>query len=197
MEIDQAKTDHVRVTFKKTVFLFYPDCDNLPTKPESAVAILLACPSEKVASLANKDTKLVIDGAGEYEVDDFSIQGIQVSSEPIRTVYRLTSPDGVKFALLPDIKAEMLTDAVLESIGIIDLLVTSISKADDKRSPVETAKVVRTLAPKVVVPLADQADIIEEVIKEVGGTVHKDEKTFKSKILPTLEEGQHIYFLGQ
>lgn len=196
MEIDQAKADRIRINFKKTTFLFYPDCDNLPDKPESAVVVMLACPSDKAPSLTDSTTKLVIDGAGEYELDDFSIQGVQVSDEPLKNVYRLTSPDGVKVALLPDIKVGMLTDKVLEELGVIDLLIIAVGQKGSDYSPVETAKVVRTLAPRVVIPLTDNKDIIEEVIKEVGGTVHNDEKIFKSKILPNLEEGQHIYVLG-
>lgn len=196
MEIDQASSEQVRITWKKTVFFFYPDCEKLPKSFEQANAIMVACPSTQVEKLADKNTRLIIDGAGEYEIDDFSIQGIQVSTEPIKTIYRLTSPDGIKLVLLPEISPSLLTDKVLESIGLVSLLVVPAGQLDGKYSPVETAKIVRTLSPKVVIPLGNQADILEKFITEVGGIVHKDEKAFKTKQLLALEEGQHIFSLA-
>jgi L-ascorbate metabolism protein UlaG (beta-lactamase superfamily) len=102
------------------------------------------------------DAKLVIDGPGEFEVADLSIQGIPARShldEENRrsaTMYKLTAKD-MNVLVLGHIYPE-LSDTILEQIGMVDVLVTPVGGNGYTLDPTGALSIIKKIEPKLVAP---------------------------------------------
>ena len=112
---------------------------------------------------APKDTKLVIDQPGEYEVSDVSIQGIAARShmdeagKHSATMFKIIADD-VRIAIVGHVYPE-LNDKQLEAIGTIDILIIPIGGNGYTLDPVGALKIIKKIEPKLVIPThyADKA----------------------------------------
>jgi L-ascorbate metabolism protein UlaG (beta-lactamase superfamily) len=108
--------------------------------------------------------RLVFDGPGEYEASDLSIIGIDArshlaadASDHSTTMYKLMTSE---FSLLitghihPDI-----SDALLERIGMVDVLFVPVGGSGYTLDPLGALKVIKEIEPKLVIPThtADKA----------------------------------------
>lgn len=139
------------------------------------------------------DARIVLDGSGEYEVGDFTIWGIAATrhidtpdQEKLSTIYRIECGD-TRIAVLGNVEAT-LTDDQLEAIGVVDMLVIPIGGGGYTLDATSATALVRSIDPKVVVPVhyADPAidygipqDSFDEFQKELGVPV---EETAKYKV---------------
>lgn len=106
--------------------------------------------------------RLVFDGPGEYEVADISITGIAARSHleeggQTATMFKLTAGDqSILFTghIYPE-----LSDAQMEAIGMVDLMVVPVGGNGYTIDPVGALKLIKELEPKLIVPThyADKA----------------------------------------
>ncbi len=132
---------------------------------------------------------------------DFTIRGIAAArlidddkQEMASTIYRIEQGD-VSIAIIGNI-ARKLSDDQLEMLGLIDILVIPVG-GGDTLDPTSAAAMVRTVEPKIVVPIhyADAGlryelpqDALEIFTKELGAPVEElaKLKLKSSATLPTV-----------
>lgn len=116
------------------------------------------------APVTNKPSaaRLVFDGPGEYEVADISVIGIPTrahvdTSGQNATMFKLVA--GENSALFTGHIYPELSDAQLEAIGLIDVLVIPIGGNGYTVDPIGALKLIKAIEPKVVIPThyADKA----------------------------------------
>ena len=146
--------------------------------------------TEERFRVENSDARIIIDRPGEYEVGDFTIKGVAatrhidtVEQEKLSTIYRVENGD-VRIAILGNIDPR-LSDDQLEAIGVVDILVLPVGGGGYTLDATSAASIVRTIEPKVVVPVhyADPAlhyevpqDPIDVFIKELGAPLEQEVK---------------------
>jgi L-ascorbate metabolism protein UlaG (beta-lactamase superfamily) len=139
------------------------------------------------------EARLVVEGPGEYEVEDFSIRGIPATrhidtdaTEPVSTIYRIEVGD-VGIALIGNV-ASRLSEDQLEAIGVVDMAILPIGGGGYTLDHISAATLVRQIDPKVVIPIhyADPGlayevpqDSLEAFTKEIGAPV---ESTLKYRV---------------
>ena len=141
------------------------------------------------------ETKLTIAGPGEYEIADFSIQGIPVRShidEPKQhsgTMYKVTSKD-VNVLVLGHIYPE-LSDTELERIGLIDVLITPVGGNGYTLDPVGALGIIKKIEPKLVIPthFADSSlnfpvpqQSLDDALKSLGMEVKRITQKLRVKL---------------
>lgn len=105
---------------------------------------------------ANKDAKIVIDQAGEYEVSDVSIQGVQAQAhldeekQKNAVIYKLIVDD-VRIAVLGHIYPS-LSGNQLEALGTIDVLIIPVGGNGYTIDPVGALKLIKDIEPKLIIP---------------------------------------------
>jgi L-ascorbate metabolism protein UlaG (beta-lactamase superfamily) len=118
------------------------------TKPDDTV--IYTMPPKK-APKAN----LFLDGPGEYEVSDISVIGLPARAHldadgKRATMYKLVAGD-ISVLVTGHIYPE-LTEAQLEDIGIIDVLIVPIGGNGYTVDPVGVLKLIKDIEPKLVIP---------------------------------------------
>lgn len=128
------------------------------------------------------EARLVIEGPGEYEIEDFSIRGISATrhldteaDEPASTIYRIDIGE-VSLVILGNVTGS-LSEEQLEAIGVVDVAILPIGGGGYTLDHVSAASLARQIDPKVVVPIhyADTGlkyevpqDSLELFTKELG-----------------------------
>jgi L-ascorbate metabolism protein UlaG (beta-lactamase superfamily) len=108
------------------------------------------------ASVAPADVKLLIDRAGEYEVSDISIYGIQARShidedkQRSATMYKLIAKD-IRILVTGHIYSK-LRESDLESIGTIDVMIVPVGGNGYTVDPVGAVELIKEIEPKMVIP---------------------------------------------
>lgn len=107
---------------------------------------------------AVNDDAFVIDGPGEYEVENTFIQGIfsfhddeEGEERGVNTIYVIES-EGMRTCHLGDFGQEELTDEQMQEIGEVDILLIPVGgnyTIDGKQA----SKVITQLEPKAVIPM--------------------------------------------
>jgi L-ascorbate metabolism protein UlaG (beta-lactamase superfamily) len=123
------------------------------------------------------DSKKVIDGPGEYEINGVSIIGIQTyhdedsgSKRGKNTLY-VYEIDGLRLAHLGDL-GHKLSDEVLEEIGTLDILMVPVGGVFTV-GPEEAAAIVRDIEPAIVLPMHFRvAGLNPENFSELSDVAH-------------------------
>lgn len=166
--------------------------------------------TEKRFVVNSPKTRIVLEGPGEYEVDDFSIRGIkaqrhidQETDVPASTIYRIEAGD-INLAVIGNIAAP-LSDDQLESIGVVDIAILPVGGGGYTLDATSAVAVVRSLDPKVVIPVhyndsglkyeVPQAGV-EEFVSELGAGVEQVEK-YKLKSVGVLPESLTVVQLAR
>jgi L-ascorbate metabolism protein UlaG (beta-lactamase superfamily) len=108
------------------------------------------------SSAVKVESKLTIAGPGEYEASDFSIHGIPVRShmdedkQRSATMYKVTAKD-VTVLVLGHIYPD-LSDTELETIGMIDALITPVGGNGYTLDPIGALGIIKKIEPKIVIP---------------------------------------------
>lgn len=146
----------------------------------------------------DKDQKILINGPGEYEVSGVSIKGIPVArykdtSDRKVTAYKI-EVGGVRVAILGHVQ-DVLDEAQLESIGLVDVLAIPIGGNNITLDAHAAAKLVNQIDPKIIVPIhyADKdvkydvaQDDLAGFLKELSAQEHEivDKLKIKNGIMP-------------
>jgi len=149
--------------------------------------------TEERFALNSENARLRIEGPGEFGVADFDIRGIAAQrhldsdKDPlVSTIYRVEVGES-RIAILGNIY-ENLSEAQLEELGLIDILVIPVGGNGYTLDATGAASLVGKIDPKVVIPVhyADDAlkyevpqDALEVFTKELGAPV---EETAKFKV---------------
>lgn len=106
--------------------------------------------------LPGVETKLLIDGPGEYEVSDISVYGIPArahmdeENQRTATMYKLLTKELSIFIpghIYPD-----LSDDQLETIGMVDVMFVPVGGNGYTLDPVGALKVIKKIEPKLIIP---------------------------------------------
>lgn len=103
-----------------------------------------------------QESKIVIDQPGEYEVSGISIYGIATrahmdeGTQKTATVYKLVTED-LRVLITGHIYPE-LSDAQLEAIGMVDIMLVPVGGNGYTLDPVGALKLIRKVEPKLVIP---------------------------------------------
>jgi len=144
----------------------------------------------------NPESRLLIDGPGEYGVAEFDIVGVparrHIDTENdglLSTMYRLEIGE-TRIGIIGNI-SEKLSDEQLEQLGVLDIVIIPIGGNGYTLDAVGASNLVKAIAPKLVIPVhyADkqlkyevQQGEIDPFIKELGAPVEETIK-YKSKQL--------------
>lgn len=156
MEIEYKGGNCVVITYKKEELVTDPNLSLIGLKDQGASAVVQLLTQDRFGAPA-KDEAIVIDGPGEYEVQNCSISGIaaQPHTSPegpkTATIYRL-SAEGISVAILGHVTAK-LTDEQIEAIGLVDVLVVPVGGFGYTLEPKQAVDLIRSIEPKIVVPV--------------------------------------------
>lgn len=160
MEITYFGANCVRINVKKATIVVDDNLASLglktATKPDDIVLVTSG-------HIDTAKGRIVMKQPGEYEVSDISIQGIAVrgsmdeAGTALATIYKISSDD-INVAVLGHVFAE-ITDAQLEEIGHVDVLLVPIGGNGYTLDGVDALKVIKKIEPRIVVPthFADSA----------------------------------------
>lgn len=102
------------------------------------------------------ESKLIVDGPGEYEVSDISVYGIPARAhideegKKTATMYKILTRELNIF--VPGHIYPELTDDQLEAIGMVDVMFVPVGGNGYTLDPLGAIKVIKKVEPKVVVP---------------------------------------------
>lgn len=198
MEIERKGGNCVVISAKKYSFVVDPKLSSLGLKDQAVGTAAEFLTQPEFFAPGSEDT-VIIDGPGEYEVHNCSVKGVAagVHSKPSEapkeaTVYRLDFED-FSVAVLGHIRAS-LSEAELEAIGIVDVLVLPVGGNGYSLEPKEAANLVKTIEPKAVIPTHYEEDGVNyevpqlplaEFIKELGAAHETVSKLkLKAGLLP-------------
>lgn len=142
------------------------------------------------------ETKLTIDGPGEYEVADVSVRGIAARAHmdeknmQSATMYKVTADD-IRLLVTGHIYPE-LSEAQLEQIGTVDIMVVPVGNSGYTLDGLGALALIKKIEPKIVVPshFADKSlkyevpqQSLEEALKALA--MELKETMPKLKVKPT------------
>lgn len=106
--------------------------------------------------LPKAEPKLIIDGPGEYEVSNVSVYGIAArahideADKKTATIYKIVTDD-IRVLVLGHIYPE-LSEAKLEEIGLIDVLVVPVGGNGFTLDATGALKLIKKIEPKLIIP---------------------------------------------
>jgi len=191
-EIEYKGANSVIISTKKSTLVTDPKLSLVGLKDVSTKDVVELATEARFA-LNSDAARLNIESPGEYGVGEFDIKGIAAQrhldseSEPFAsTIYRIELND-VRIAVVGNIY-EKLSEAQLEEIGLIDILILPVGGNGYTLDATGAANLTRSIDPKIVIPIhyADsgikyevQQDSLETFTKELGAPV---EETAKYKL---------------
>lgn len=193
LEIEYKGGNTVVISTKKAVIVTDPKLSVVGLK-DLSTKDLIEVATEARFAINSRDARLNIEGPGEYGVANFDIKGIAAQrhldseADPkSATIYRIETGE-VRIALLGNIY-EKLTETQLEGLGVIDVVILPVGGNGYTLDPTGAASLVRSIDPKVVIPVHYAEDGIKYEVaqneleifeKELGAPVERMTK-FKLK----------------
>lgn len=169
------------IASKDLTVISNPNRQLKPTKLKGNV-ILSAQPYDLAAGT---DVRLSIDGPGDYEVADFTIQGIGAKTNDGMvvpggdTIYQVRQAD-ISLAILGRVQLP-LTEPQTDSLGVIDIMTVALAGRSLADLPSIIA-VVKSVEPKVLIPVVDnradagQSELLRMLVDELGVTKESSSK---------------------
>ncbi|MBL8159967.1 MBL fold metallo-hydrolase [Candidatus Saccharibacteria bacterium] len=189
----------VTIQTKTTAIITDPVIDGAKPPKELAKARAVLISQPRYAVDINEAEQIAFTVPGEYEVGDFSVSSRQSESQldPAvkATVFRIETPD-VRLATLGHVNPDKVDDALIEDLGVIDVLILPIGGAGYTIDAHGAAKLARRIAPKVVIPVHFKEDgvnyevpqgTIEDFARELGVQI-QEEASLKIKQAGQLPE---------
>lgn len=189
-EIEYKGANGVVISSKKASIVVDPKLSIVGLKDLNVKdAVELA--TEARFALNSDDAKIVIEGPGEYGVADFDIRGVaaqrhlDAESDPkVSTIYRIETGD-IRAAVIGNIY-EKLTEAQLEDIGVVDVLVIPVGGNGYTLDATGAATITRQIDPKVVVPVHYADDAVKYEVPQL------ELETFTGELGAPIEEAAKL-----
>lgn len=203
-EIEYKGANCVIISTKKSKLVIDPKLSivglrDVPCKDAIEVS------TEERFALNSPEAKLVIGWPGEYGIADYDIRGIPVrrhidneAEGLVSTMYRIEIGD-TRLGVIGNVHNK-LSDEQLEELGVIDILIIPVGGNGYTLDAVDAAKMVRTIDPKIVIPVhyADKSiryevpqDELASFVTELAVPVETVSK-FKFKQLPVAPSGMQL-----
>lgn len=206
-EVEYKGANSVAISTKKGTIVTDPKLSLVGLK-DANVKDAIELSTEARFALNADTARLNIEGPGEYGIADFDIHGVAAQRHldadgKASTIYRIEAGE-IRVALIGNIY-EKVSEAQLEEIGLIDVLIIPVGGNGYTLDATGAATLTRQIDPKVVVPVhyADAGikyevaqDDFETFAKELGGTVEEAPK-LKLKTSAALPETLTIYKLAR
>ena len=208
-EVEYKGANTVVISTKKGTIVTDPKLSLVGLK-DASVKDSIELATEARFAINAENARLIIEGPGEFGIADFDIHGIAAQrhldseSDPkVSTMYRIEAGD-IRVALIGNIY-EKLSEAQLEEIGLIDVLIIPVGGNGYTLDATGAVDLTRSIDPKIVVPIhyADSAikyevaqGDFETFAKELGGTIEETPK-LKIKTGAALPEALTIYKLAR
>lgn len=196
-DIEYKGGNCVVITTKKTTLVFDPKLSVVGLKDISIPNSVELATEDRLATNGNQ-AKLHIQSAGEYGVGDCDIKAIAAvrkidSDESIKNsmIYTVSVADN-KVAILGNIN-DNLTDEQLESIGVIDILITPVGGNGLTLDSHAAARLTKKIDTKVVIPIHYDdpklkyevpQDSLDSFVEELK--VDKEDAIIKYKVKPNM-----------
>jgi hypothetical protein len=179
MELQYFGGNCIKINAKKASIVVDDNLDSLGQKSIQTEKDIALFTSPHVKN--DRGAYFRIDGPGEYEVSDISIQGISARAHIDEektlnaTMYRIIVDD-TRIAVVGHIHPD-LTEDELEALGTIDILVIPIGGSGYTLDGIGAHKVINKISPKIVIPThyADKGlnyevpqSPLEEAVKPIG-----------------------------
>lgn len=193
MELEYKGGNCVVITHKKEEIVADPKISDIGLKDQGGSAAVHLLTQDRFAA-PHGDETIVVDGPGEYEVNNCSIWGIAAKTHlapeaaKTATMYRLDLED-ITVAILGHVAAK-LDESQLEAIGVVDVLVIPVGGFGYTLEPKQAVDLVRAIEPKIVVPVHYAEDGVayevpqaplEDFLKELGTTAEEPVNKLKLK----------------
>lgn len=156
-EIEYKGANSVVISTKKSKIVIDPNVSAYGLKNPSVTDVVVIATEERFLSDTSK-AKLVIDGPGEYGVDNFDIKGVATrrhidaeSDGNNSTVYRI-EVDEARIGVLGNIWGK-LSDDQLEELGLIDVLILPVGGNGYTMDAKSATGLVNLIDPKIVIPV--------------------------------------------
>lgn len=191
-DIEYKGGNCVIISTKKSKLIADPKLSVVGLK-DLAVKDAVELATEQRFLVNDPEARLVIDGPGEFEASDFSIQGIPANRhidteamESLSTIYRIDIGE-VRLVLVGNV-TDRLSEEQLEGIGVVDMAILPIGGGGYTLDYVSAIALARQIDPKVIIPIhyADTGlsyevpqDGLEPFVKELGAPV---ESTLKYRL---------------
>ncbi len=158
MELQYYGANCFRLTYKKASVVYDDNLASLGAKSVAKKEDLVVYSQRILVDPDHtKNAAFMIDGPGEYEIGDVSIIGVSARSHmdaetahKTATIYKLVVEDMV-VVLLGHIYPE-LSDAQLEVLGMVDVLVVPVGGNGYTLDSVGAVQMIRKIEPKIVIP---------------------------------------------
>lgn len=183
-DIEYKGGNTVIITTKKAAAVIDPALSVVGLKDVIVKEAIEIATEERFAT-NHADSRILIEGPGEYETADFSIRGFTAQRHidtpengQVGTIYRIEVGEA-RIGVIGNI-APKLSEDQLESLGLIDILILPIGGGGYTLDATSAASLVRQIDPKAVIPThyADSAlkyevpqDTLETFVKELGAPV--------------------------
>lgn len=195
MDIEYKGGNCVVLTNKKTTIVVDPKVSSLGLKDQGEKATVELLTQPQFAAPHGEET-VVIDGPGEYEVDNVSIRGVSAlahldpKGSPLKaTMYRVETSE-FSIVVAGHIHPE-LTEEQLEALGVADILIVPVGGNGYTLDATGAVQLVRAVDPKLVIPThyaeqginyeVPQAELAD-FLKELGATPQEETAKLKLKL---------------
>lgn len=208
-EIEYKGANGIIVSSKKASIFIDPKLSIVGLK-DLNVKDSIELATEARFALNSENARLVVEGPGEYGIADFDIRGVaaqrhlDTENDPkSSTIYRIECGD-IRLAVVGNVY-EKLSEAQLEEIGIIDVLVVPVGGSGYTLDATGAATLTRRIDPKIVIPVhyADPAITYEvpqsdaEVFTAELGMPVEEVSKLKLKGSSALPETLTVYKLAR
>ncbi len=198
MELTYHGGNCVVINSKKARLVIDDNLDELGLKTVRKEGDILLFTDASKEKNQDSKAKFVVDSPGEYEISNFSINGIparaHIDEDGYNSIiYRIVASD-VRIAVLGNIYPE-LSDKQLENIGTVDILCVPVGGNGYTLDGTGAIDLIRKIEPKIVVPVhygdpaikyaVPQADL-ETAVKAMSMEVTETEDSIKPKGLETI-----------
>jgi len=156
-EVEYKGANCVVISSKKSSIVVDPKLSLVGLK-DASVKDAIELATEARFAINSDDTKLVIEGPGEYGIADFDIKGIaaqrhlDTENDPkASTIYRVETTE-VRAVVLGNVY-EKLSEDQLEEIGVVDVVIIPVGGNGYTLDATGAATIIRQIEPKIVVPV--------------------------------------------
>ncbi len=141
---------------------------------------------------------LTFDSPGEYEVSDVSIVGIPskafTDSESNLTMFKISTNE-VNVLITGNVNPE-ISDALLEKIGMIDILIVPAG-GSSVLGPNDALKIVKSIEPKIFIPTfykeaSGQFYALDEIVSQLGMEISEKTNKYKPKLNELTDKTQLV-----
>lgn len=197
MEIQYYGANGLKITTKKSCIVVDPQSDVTAISVDTKKATAVLVTNEALAP-KKKDGLFVVETPGEYEFEDYSLQGIAAQKhtasvgDTSATMYRIVSA-GISLLIVGHVN-ETFSEEQLEAIGMVDVVVVPVGNSGYTLDATGAATIVRAVEPKLVIPVHSDDDGLSYEVpqqpcsvfeKELGAPVAEETvEKLKLKSLP-------------